>query len=115
MTEFGNSPPRGRRAVPRTRASLIVELAVGAHFYPAILTEISRTGVRLRGVNSLTTGQELGFRAGSLRAMGEVVWFEGDECAIAFEFPIAAAEVDRIRILSNFVTSAGTDSSQHGA
>lgn len=103
---FGNSPPRGRRAAPRTQAPLIVELSVGGEKHSATLSEISRTGAKLGGISSLAAGQDLEFRAGDVQALGEVVWSEGSECAIAFDTPIAAAEVSRIRSLANLVAGA---------
>ena len=102
---FGNSPPRGRRAVPRTEAPLAVELSVDGRTLPAALGEISRTGAKLSGVNCVKAGQELQFRAGTIHALGQVVWAEGDRCAIAFDTPIGASEVSRLRSLANFVRS----------
>jgi hypothetical protein len=106
MTEFGKRRPGGRRAAPRTQAPLVVELAIGERKQFATLSEISRTGAKLSGVSSLTEGEELLFKASNVRALGEVVWCEGSECAIAFDVPIAVAEVSRLRALANFVTSA---------
>jgi len=103
MTSFGKSPPKGRRAGPRTQAPLIVELSIGAMKHSATLCEISRTGAKLSGVSPLAEGQELEFRAGTVQVLGEVVWSKGSECAIAFDTPIAAAEVGRLRSLANFV------------
>ena len=102
---FGNSPPRGRRAVPRSEAPLAVELLVDGITQPATLGEISRTGAKLSGVSCVKAGQELQFRAGKVHAQGEVVWAEGDGCAIAFDIPIGASEVSRLRSLANFVRS----------
>jgi hypothetical protein len=81
---------------------LIVELSISSDKQVATLREISRTGAKLSGP-SFETGQELEFRAGAVHALGEVVWSEGSECAIAFDTPIAAAEVARLRSLANFI------------
>ena len=102
MTRFGNSPPRGRRSAPRIQVPLIVELSIGSDKQVATLREISRTGAKLSGP-SFATGQDLQFRAGTIQALGEVVWSEGSECAIAFDTPIAAAEVARLRSLANLI------------
>ena len=102
---FGNSPPRGRRAVPRTEAPLAVELLADGITRSATLGEISRTGAKLSGVSHVKAGQELQFRAGNVHALGEVVWAEGDRCAIAFDIPIGSDEVSRLRSLANFVRS----------
>jgi hypothetical protein len=105
MTNFGKSPPNGRRAAPRTQAPLIVELSIGAMKHSATLLEISRTGAKLSGVDSLAEGEQVELRAGSVQAPGEVVWSKGSEFAIAFDLPLAPAEVSRLRSLVNFVAS----------
>ena len=79
-----------------------MELSIGAEKHSATLREISRTGAKLSGIR-FAAGQELEFRAGTVQALGEVVWAEDSECAIGFDTPIAAAEVDRLRSLANFV------------
>ena len=53
---------------------MIVELTFGAIKHLATLNEISRTGAKLSGVSPLAEGQELVFRAGTVQALGEVVW-----------------------------------------
>ena len=109
MDGFGKSPPLGKRAVPRVPVPLTVELSLGATKQLASLTEISRTGAKLSAVSSLLAGDEVVFRAGSVNALGEVVWSEGGECAIAFVVPIAVAEVNRLRSLTQFDTSERSD------
>jgi hypothetical protein len=86
---------------------LIVELSVGAAKHSATLNDISRTGAKLSVVDSLAAGQEVMFRAGNVQALAEVVWSEREQCAIAFDIPIAVGEVSRLRTLANFVTSVG--------
>jgi hypothetical protein len=88
---------------------LIVELSVGGTKHSATLTEISGTGAKLRRASALATGDDVVFRAGDVKALGEVVWSEGTECAIAFDIPIAAAEVNRLRSLANLMTSLRED------
>ncbi len=105
---FGNSAPRGRRAVPRAEAPLAVELSLDGTTHAATLEEISRTGAKLSGVRSIKAGQELQFRAGNVQAIGEVVWAEGDRCGIAFDIPIGSNEVSRLRSLANFVRSVNS-------
>ena len=103
MTEFGKASGGGRRAAPRTQVPLIVGLSTSTDTQSATLTEISRTGAKLSGVTRIAQGQELEFRAGTVRAICEVIWSEGSECAIAFDIPIAIAEVKRLRSLANFI------------
>jgi len=86
-----------------------VELSDGENRHSATLLEISRTGAKVAGIIGVTAGQELEFRAGTVRVPGEVVWSEGAECAIAFGIPIAAAEVSRLRSLAAFVSGMASN------
>jgi hypothetical protein len=101
MRTFGISQARGRRSVPRTEAPLIAVLATDAADHSAELIDVSRTGARLKGPVFPAAGADLVFHAGKVRAAGEVIWIDGDQCGVAFDTPIAAAEVTRIRVLAN--------------
>lgn len=104
MGTFGTSQARGRRSVPRAEAPLIAVLATGAAHHSAELIDLSRTGARLKGATFPEEGADFTFHAGKVRATGEVIWVEGNQCGVAFDTPIAAAEVNRIRVLANLVT-----------
>jgi hypothetical protein len=86
-----------------------VELSVGPTKHKASLSEISRTGVKLSDVSSVREGDEVVFRAGTVTALGEVVWSDGGACAVAFVVPIAVAEVNRLRSLAKLDTSEVSD------
>ena len=101
MGTFGTSKARGRRSVPRAAAPLIAVLATGAAHHSAELIDLSRTGARLKGATFPEEGADLIFQAGKVRVTGEIIWVEGDQCGVAFDTPIAAAEVNRIRVLAN--------------
>ena len=101
MSTFGTSQARGRRSVPRAAAPLIAVLATGAAHHSAELIDLSRTGARLKGATFPEEGADLIFQAGKVRVTGEIIWVEGDQCGVAFDTPIAAAEVNRIRVLAN--------------
>jgi hypothetical protein len=103
MTTFGNSPARGRRAVPRASAPLVVALSTSGTKNRAELIDVSRTGARLKGGAFPDEGEELTLEAEKIRIVGEVVWSDGDQCAVAFDTPIAIAEVKRIRALARLV------------
>jgi hypothetical protein len=72
-------------------------LSTRAGDHPATLIDISRTGARLGGTLLPGAGEELTFRADDVSAAGQVVWSELGVCAIAFDTPIAAAEVLQLR------------------
>jgi len=103
MNRFGSAKARGRRAVPRTEAPLVVVLETRARRYPTTLVVVSRTGARLVGVQVPQAGDDVQFRAGQVQAYGEVVWAADRQCAIAFDTPIAPAEVERLRSLASFL------------
>jgi hypothetical protein len=44
-------------------------------------------------------GEQLTFDADGIHAYGDVVWLEGDECAVEFATPIAAMEVQHLRLV----------------
>lgn len=92
MRSFGKSDA-GQRSVPRTEVYRTASLAVGDKVYPLSLIDLSRTGARLSGVELPERNQEVVFRSHDVRAHAQVVWSEGDSCAIEFVTPIAPAEV----------------------
>jgi hypothetical protein len=104
MRTFGISQARGRRSVPRAEAPLIAVLATGAAHHSAELIDLSRTGARLQGADFPAADADLVFHAGKVRAAGEVIWIDGDQCGVSFDTPIAAVEVNRIRVLANLAT-----------
>jgi hypothetical protein len=103
MVRFGNSTVHGRRAMPRTDAPLLAVLSKGNAEHTAELINLSRTGARLKGSGFPEEGEELIFRAEKVQAACSVVWLDGDQCAVEFDTPIAAAEVKRVRALARFV------------
>lgn len=108
MKKFGSAEARGRRAVPRAEAPLVVTLATGAQRYTTTLLVVSRTGARLIGAKVPPSGEEVLFRAGRVEALGEVVWSDDRQCAVAFDRPVSAAEVGSLRSLAAFVSGMDT-------
>jgi len=97
MRLFGNSHARVRRSVPRTEAALIAVLSTSAADHPAELIDVSRTGARLTGKLLPGVGEEVTFTAESVTVAASVVWCMSDACAVEFDTPIAASEVQRLR------------------
>ena len=108
MRNFGISQARGRRSLPRTQAPLDVRLSTGAADQAADLLDLSRTGARLKAACALDEGQQVMFQAEKVRAAGEIIWIDGDECGVEFDTPIAADEVKHIRALANFASTSGS-------
>jgi|SRR3954452_13784598 hypothetical protein len=101
MRMFGRSRATGKRLVPRTEAPVLAVLSTSAGNHRAAIIDISRTGVRLGGEHLPAVGEQLTFRADDVRAVGDVVWSEGSCCAVEFATPIAAGEVNRLRIIGS--------------
>lgn len=100
MRTFGLSRARGRRSVPRANTPLVAVLSMPSGDCPAALVDISRTGARLRGQVLPGVGHQVIFSAESVRVTAEVVWYETGTCAVEFDTPIAAYEVQHLRGLS---------------
>ena len=66
------------------------------------LIDISRTGARVRGEHLPNVGEQAFFVADSVLAYGEIAWCEGDTCALEFDTPITAAEVQRLMSVGRF-------------
>jgi hypothetical protein len=109
MTSFGNSTAAGRRLAPRRDAPICAVLSSATTHYSAELVDISRTGARLRSLKFPRCGEDVVFQAEKVRAAAEVIWLEDDECALEFDTPIAAGEVNRIRALANFIAIVSGD------
>jgi len=97
MRFFGKSNAMGRRSVPRTRAPVIAVLTSTRGEYFASVTDVSRTGARVEAEVLPPLGEQLTFRALEVQVRGGVVRREGLSCAIDFEMPIAASEVQRLQ------------------
>ena len=100
MSRFGQSQARGRRSVPRRQSSLVVILTSPAGDHPVGLVDISRTGARMQGEILPSVGDPLTFQAEQFRTFGELVWRKGNTCAMEFDIPIAAGEVEQLRSLN---------------
>jgi len=113
MVKFGNST-RGRRAVPRTEAPMVAVISTSGVHHNAELMDLSRTGARLKGRSFPDEGEELTFKAEKVTAAGIVIWLAGDHCGVAFDTPIAAAEVQRIRAFAHFVEGVSGQNGPQG-
>ena len=97
MRSFVSSSARGRRSVPRTQAAAIAVLSSPGDEYFASVTDVSRTGARLEAEILPPLGEQLIFRVADVQARGRVVRSRVDFCAIEFETPISASEVQQLQ------------------
>ena len=102
MRSFGVSKATGRRSVPRAQAPLIAVLSMPTGEHRVELLDISRTGARLRGDFLPDFSQSVVFRAEKVQVAAEVAWREAGSCAIEFDTPIAASEVQRLQYLGRW-------------
>ena len=97
MSQFGKCNGGGRRSAHRQSAPLMAVIATLRHTYSAILVDVSCTGVRLRGEELPGVGDELMLTIETVRGFGTIAWKHDGECGIAFDEPLAAADVDELR------------------
>src|SRR5688572_8767748 len=97
MSTFGKCNGGGRRSATRVKAPLIAVLTTLTDSHAAVLVDISRSGVRLRGDDLPPTGQELIVSIESVRSFGSVAWKHDGECGIAFDGPLPPGDVQLIR------------------
>lgn len=97
MGSFGKCKGGGRRSAPRRAAPLIAVLTTLTGSHDAQLIDISRTGARLSGNDLPNEGDELIVTVGGVRAFGCVAWQHDGECGIAFDGPLPAMDVERVR------------------
>jgi hypothetical protein len=107
MRSFGKSGGGGRRGAQRAQAPLLALVSTVVNVHRAAIMNLSRTGAQLSAPDLPNEGQDLVFRADSVQAFGKVVWARGNQCGIAFQSPLAAPEVERLRRAADLPTVAG--------
>jgi hypothetical protein len=107
MSTFGKAKGGGRRKTERTQTPLLGTLSTVGNNYRFGLVNLSSTGARVRAPYLPSAGEEVIFRADSVQSFGQVVWAHDGECGVAFEAPIFAGEVQRLRQEGAIWTLAG--------
>jgi hypothetical protein len=87
--------------VPRVVAPLTAVVSSGSEQHWTEVIDVSRTGARLKSAWLPAEGEDVVFLAERVRASGQVIWCDGNQVAVDFDSPIAAAEVARIRFLAS--------------
>ena len=103
MATFGRFDP-GVRAAPRMKAGLVAVLSNVAGEYCSTVIDVSRTGMRLRGVRLPAEGEDVLLLTEDVRVWAQVVRLEDDVCAVEFDTPIASVEVKRLQSLADIRT-----------
>ena len=86
------------------KAGLVAVLSNVGGEYSSTVIDVSRTGMRLRGVRLPAEGEDVLLLTEDVRAWGHVVRLEDDLCAVEFDTPIASAEVKRLQFLADIRT-----------
>ena len=97
MRAFGKCNGGGWRKATRQKAPLMAVLTKLTHSDSAIVIDISRTGLRLRGEMALTLGSEYLIAVESVRTFGTVRWIDGASFGIAFDEPLSIQDIQWLR------------------
>jgi hypothetical protein len=100
MADFGRFDP-GARAAPRMKAGLVAVLSNFGGEYSSTVIDVSRTGMRLRGVRLPAEGEDVLLLTEDVRVWAQVVRLKDDVCAVEFDTPIASVEVKRLQSLAD--------------
>ena len=100
MATFGRFDP-GVRAAPRMKAGLVAVLSNVGGEYSSTVIDVSRTGMRLRGVRLPAEGEDVLLLTEDVRVWAQVVRLEDDVCAVEFHMPIASVELKRLQSLAD--------------
>jgi hypothetical protein len=97
MNVFGRSKGGGRRSAQRVPAPVLAVLSTVTEDHRGALVNISSTGARLSAPSLPREGEQVIFKADRVTAFGRFVWSKGAQCGIAFDGPIIADELERLR------------------
>ena len=82
--------------------------------HPALLSNISETGAKLRAKAAPGKGTELFLQVGALDVYAKVVWKRGEVCGLRFERPIRSWDVEQLRVEAHKGTVAKLSAAEKG-
>jgi hypothetical protein len=97
MNVFGKAKGGGRRSAKRVPAPVLAVLSTIEEDHRAALVNISSSGARLSAPSLPREGEQVIFKADRVTAFGRIVWSDGAQCGVAFDGPIIADELQRLR------------------
>jgi hypothetical protein len=97
MVAFGKRIGGGRRSAARESAPLVAVFTTITRSHAASLVDVSATGARLHSEDLPAVGELVELSMGKVRAFALVRWVSGNECGLAFDGQLAAAEVKSLR------------------
>lgn len=101
MSNFGKAGGGGRRKAARASAPLLAVVSTVGSDRRVGLINVSSRGVRLSAPDLPEEGEDVIFQAECVQSFGRVVWCGDGQCGIAFEAPIMAEQVERLRLESS--------------
>ena len=115
MNAFGKAKGGGRRAAARFQAPVLAVLATVTEDHRVAIVNLSGTGARLSGPDLPAEGEDVIFRAEGLQTFGQVIWSRSTQCGVAFESPVTAEEVLRVRREAGVATVPGLSAHERAA
>lgn len=97
MNMFGKSHGGGRRKSARDSAPLLAVLSTLANDTRVGLLNVSSQGVQLMAPDLPDAGEDVILQAESDQFFGRVIWSRNGQCGVAFEAPLAADQIERLR------------------
>ena len=97
MSEFGKSDGGGRRRTLRATMPLLAVISTVGEERRVGVINVSRSGVQLTSPDLPPEGEMVIFHSESVQSFGRVAWCRDGQCGIAFEGPISAGQVERLR------------------
>jgi hypothetical protein len=90
MTSFGKSMGGGRRGASRESLPLIAVFATRTKSHHAMLVNVSRTGLQLKGEDLPAKEEDVMVTVEGVSAFGVVAWSRLGNCGIALDTPLPA-------------------------
>ena len=97
MKVFGKSKGGGRRKIVRAETPLLAVISTLAGERRVGIVNVSTLGVQLTSPDLPGEGETVMFRCESVQSFGRIVWSRAGQCGVAFDMPICATEVERLR------------------
>lgn len=100
---FGKSAGGGRRRARRAPAPQLSVLSTVTTDHRVGLVNLSSCGVRVTAPDLPDEGEQVVFKAAGMQSFGHVVWSRNGQCGIAFDTPMPAEQVNRLRSEADMV------------
>ncbi len=114
LVSFGKQVGGGRRSTRRVDAPLPALLITMSERHPALLSNISQTGAKLRAKAAPAKGTELFLQVGTLDVYARVAWRRGEVCGLRFDRAIRSWDVEQLRMEAYKGTVANLSAAEKG-